>query len=197
MSKINGLLRILHRDLGRDLTSKRWAHTLRTVNTARELAELHGVDMDKVVISAYLHDCAKGLESQYKHLKPWEMMEFPDMVKDMPKLWHGPLGAYKARVEFGIEDEEILHSITYHSVGHPDFTDVGYICFVADYIEPGRDSGYRLKISEIAREDLVEGVKKVVCSKIDYLKDKNRTIHPCTTALLEKLGKMVVLQGVI
>ena len=197
MSRIHGLLRILHRDLGRDLSPKRWAHTLRTVNTAKELAQLHGVDMDKTIVAAYLHDCAKGLEKNYEHLKLWETMEYPEIAKELPKVWHGPIGAYKAKVEFGVEDEEILNSIMYHSVGHPDFSYVGYVVFVADYIEPGRDSEYRCRIYEIAKEDLIEGVKEVVRSKIEYLKNKNRIIHPCTSGLLKYLNESVVCQGVV
>ena len=37
MMNINELVRIIHRDLGKDISPKRWAHTLRTVNAAKRL----------------------------------------------------------------------------------------------------------------------------------------------------------------
>lgn len=48
------------------LSPKRFLHTLGVVETAEELAKIHGVDKEKAIISAYLHDCAKDIPEKMK-----------------------------------------------------------------------------------------------------------------------------------
>lgn len=66
--------------------------------------------------AALFHDIAK-----YR-VKEWQDGAFPEVVLDedtieIPETIHAPLGAYLARKEFGIENEEVLHAIAGHTVG--------------------------------------------------------------------------------
>ena len=54
---------------------------------------------------------------------------------DNPKTHHAPVGAYIARKEFGIKDEEILSAIRWHTLGKVDMTIFEKIIFLADKIE--------------------------------------------------------------
>lgn len=61
------------------------------------------------------------------------------MEKESTALSHSVLGSYIARYEFGIEDENILSAIRYHTTAKPDMNILEKIIYVADVIEVGRD----------------------------------------------------------
>ena len=61
--------------------------------------------------------------------------------EDWPSpLLHAPAVAALLRRE-GVEDEELLLALKYHSIGHPDFGLLGNHLYLADYLEPGREFG--------------------------------------------------------
>lgn len=49
------------------------------------------------------------------------------------------MGYYIAKYEFGIEDEDILSAIRYHTTAKPGMNILEKIIYVADVIEVGRD----------------------------------------------------------
>ena len=61
-----------------------------------------------------------------------------------PFLLHAKLGAYVAKAKYGVTDQEILSSITWHTTGKPDMTLLEKIVYIADYIEPKRDKAPNL-----------------------------------------------------
>lgn len=62
----------------------------------------------------------------------------PSDLRDAPaKMLHGPACVTRLRAE-GVDDEELLHAIMYHTIGHPRFGDIGHALYAADYLEPGR-----------------------------------------------------------
>lgn len=46
-------------EIERRLTKNRYEHTVRVMNTAESLAELHNGDKEKVLLASALHDYAK------------------------------------------------------------------------------------------------------------------------------------------
>ena len=52
-----------------------------------------------------------------------------------PKTHHAPVGAYIAKTELGVEDEEILSAIRWHTLGKINMSDFEKIIFLADKIE--------------------------------------------------------------
>ncbi len=61
-----------------------------------------------------------------------ETGEFPKKVR------HGPAAAARLRQQ-GIDDEELLEAIAYHTLGRPQLGRLGRFLFMADYLEPGRE----------------------------------------------------------
>jgi HD superfamily phosphohydrolase YqeK len=53
------------------------------------------------------------------------------------KLLHGPAAAARLGAD-GVDDVPLLCAISYHTIGHVDFDELGRALFIADYIEPGR-----------------------------------------------------------
>ncbi|MCR5213221.1 MAG: bis(5'-nucleosyl)-tetraphosphatase (symmetrical) YqeK [Eubacterium sp.] len=164
------------------LTEKRFVHSVGVEYTAATLAFVHGEDVRKARIAGLLHDCAKCLPTEEK-LKKAKKFGLPisDVERENPDLLHGKLGAYYAKEKYGVTDEDILSSITYHTTGHPDMCLLDKIIFVADYIEPNRRMIRDLtEIRKEAYEDLDKCIIHILKNTLEYLEDEGTIIDDMT-----------------
>ncbi len=122
------------------LPEKRWTHSLNVAKAAVQLSDLVGCDSQKAEIAGILHDAAKyvKLADVGSYCEKYNI-HLDDMEKKSTALSHSVLGSYIARYEFGIEDENILSAIRYHTTAKPDMNILEKIIYVADVIEVGRD----------------------------------------------------------
>lgn len=122
------------------LPEKRWTHSLNVAKAAVQLSDLVGCDSHKAEIAGILHDAAKyvKLADVGSYCEKYNI-HLDDMEKKSTALSHSVLGSYIARYEFGIEDENILSAIRYHTTAKPDMNILEKIIYVADVIEVGRD----------------------------------------------------------
>ncbi|MCM1533983.1 MAG: nicotinate (nicotinamide) nucleotide adenylyltransferase [Corallococcus sp.] len=113
------------------LTEQRFLHTFYVVKRGLQLAREE--EKDKVFLACLLHDCAKYVSpsdyEKYGFVKP------PDMP--LPVV-HSFLGASVAKRDFGVNDEEILNAVAYHTTGRPNMTRLEKIVYVADKTEETR-----------------------------------------------------------
>jgi predicted HD superfamily hydrolase involved in NAD metabolism len=164
----------------KQLTEHRYQHTLGVMETAIQLAERYGADVKKAELSAIFHDYAK--------FRPKEEMKQIILEQNMPndllvyntELWHAPVGAYLVKTEVGIQDEDILNAIRYHTSGRPNMTLLEKIVYVADYIEPGRIFPGVDEVRELAQQDLDKALIKALQNTIQFLLKKNQPIYPDT-----------------
>ncbi len=163
------------------LKPARFEHTKRVVETAVELAEAYGEDIEKTKIAAAFHDYAKYRDVE--EMKRWIIKETAlpkDLLLYHHELWHGPVGAYLVRVEHDVMDTDILSAITYHTTGHANMTLLEKIVFLADYIEPGRSFPGVDEVRKVAKEDLNQGCYLALRNTIQFLMSKGQTIYPDT-----------------
>ena len=114
------------------LPEKRLRHTANVINCALNKAKELNLDAEKVRISATLHDCAKYID----HTKVKGFV----LPKDVPvPVVHSFLGAFIAEKYLGVDDQEILDAIRFHTSGKANMTLLGKLIFVADMVEEGRD----------------------------------------------------------
>jgi len=134
--------------LKKNLTDQRFSHSIGCAECAVELAKKFNLDEKKAYVAGLLHDCAKCFSKD-------EMLDIikkhiPDIDKNElinHKTLHAPVSAYVAKTEFGVEDEDILSAIRWHTLGKIEMNDFEKIIFLADKIEPNtRDLEYRGKI---------------------------------------------------
>lgn len=156
------------------MKDRRYLHTLGTEETAYDLAIIHGCDLFKARLTALLHDCAKNLPGE-KMLQ--ECIRYGISItkteQQRTELLHAKLGVVYAREKFGIEDEEILNAIRYHTTGRPGMTLLEKIIFTADFIEPYRKPLPNLnEIRWAAYNDLDLAVTLIAKSTLDYLERK-------------------------
>ncbi len=156
----------IRKELKRTLSKKRYIHTMGVTNTAIALAMRYEEDLIQAELAGMLHDCAK-CEKATDWLHVCEAYQIPvtDVEKRNPFLLHSKLGAYMAEYSFGIKDKQILDAIQYHTTGRPNMKMLEKIIFVADYIEPNRESAPNLK--EIRKMAFVD----IDCALIMILKD--------------------------
>ena len=168
--------------LEKKLKPSRYTHTIGVAYTAASLAMAHGYPMDVAFIAGLLHDCAK-------YMSPDELLTFcgkkkidiTDAESRSPQLLHAKAGAYLARHEYGIEDEDILHAITVHTTGMPGMSLLDEIIFTADYIEPNRDKAKRLtEIRQAAFKDFHLAIEMILSDTIEYLKEAGKDIDETT-----------------
>ena len=113
------------------LPLKRVIHTANVVICALKKAKELNLDYEKVRLAATLHDCAK-----YDDYRDYKGFNLPENVP--PPVVHAFLGAFVAEKVLGIDDEEILDAIRYHTSGKAEMSTLAKLIFVADMIEEGR-----------------------------------------------------------
>ena len=164
------------------LSPKRFEHSIGVEYTAGTMAFMYGADYNKALTAGLLHDCAKYVPNDKKITKcekrgiPISECEYKN-----PELLHAKLSAVYAREKYGVDDEEILSAITYHTTGRPDMTLMDKIIYIADYIEPNRN--VLSEMEEIRREaytDIDKCLLHILKNCVMYLDKKGAAIHPVT-----------------
>ena len=168
--------------LKNDIDKKRYQHSIGVSNTSACLAMRYGCDVWKAYVAGLLHDCAKGLtEDELIGIVSRSNMEITKVERSSPELLHAKAGSVMAQEKYGIDDEDILGAIRYHTTGRPDMTILESIVFTADYIEPNRSGIPNLdKIRQIAFTDIDVAVAMICRGSILYLKKRDREIDRTT-----------------
>ena len=174
--------------LKKHLTKERYHHTVGVAYTAMSMAMKYNPQPDnnefmiKAEIAGLLHDCAKCMDNDKKiRICNKNQIAYSKLEAENPYLLHGKVGAYIARKEFDILDEDILNAITWHTTGRPDMSLLEKIIFVADYIEPSRRPIPELNlIRQLAFTDIDQAVIKILENTLKYLNEKGNPIDDMT-----------------
>lgn len=170
-------LKKYEKEIRERIGEKRFLHTIRVKDTAINLAKIHGVDEEKAEVAGFLHDCAKikDKEELIKTAKENKLLLTKDMLK-APQIIHSYLGALFAREFYGIDDEDILNAITYHTTGRANMSDLEKIIFLADYIEPMRNFDGVEKARELANKDLDAAMYFALNNTLKFLVERDSYI---------------------
>ncbi|HCI24223.1 MAG TPA: phosphodiesterase [Lachnospiraceae bacterium] len=174
--------------LKKHLTKERYHHTVGVAYTAMSMSMKYNPQPDnnefmiKAEIAGLLHDCAKCMDNDKKiRICNKNQISYSKIEAENPYLLHGKVGAYIARKEFDILDEDILNAITWHTTGRPDMSLLEKIIFVADYIEPSRRPIPELNlIRQLAFTDIDQAVIKILENTLKYLNEKGNPIDDMT-----------------
>lgn len=162
------------------MPDKRWRHTLGVVDTAVALAERFGGDVGKAELAALLHDYSKSWAiGRMEAIIRAEGLP-PELLDYDKELWHAHVGAWAVQNEHGIDDEEVLDAIRYHTSGRENMTQLEKIVCLADYMEPGRDFPGVHKIRELAQHSLEEALVAGFDSTLQLLIERRKRIFPLT-----------------
>ena len=180
----------IEKKLSKYLDEDRFQHTMGVMYTSACLAMVHGYDIKDAQVSGLLHDCAKCIPNK-KKLKMCSEHNIPvsDFERSHPFLLHSRLGAYIAHEKYGIDDQEILSAINYHTTGRREMSLLEKIIYIADYIEPNRREIPGLsKIRQIVFQNIDQAICLSSERTIRYLEDNGNKIDPMTIKTYEFYG---------
>ncbi|WP_315073403.1 bis(5'-nucleosyl)-tetraphosphatase (symmetrical) YqeK [uncultured Clostridium sp.] len=164
-----------------NLKENRYIHTLGVADTAKKLAKLNGISEEKAEIAGLAHDVAKNLsKDKIKEMMQENNIVLSDVEENNPNLWHSIVGPIEAKNKLGIEDEEILDAIRWHTTGKINMSILTKIIYIADMIEPGRDFEGIESLRKITFRNLDEGVYYGLNSSIEILLARNLLIDENT-----------------
>lgn len=179
----------LEKEIRNLMSDYRYNHTLSVVKECKELAKLFGIDEEKLVNAAYLHDITKEMPIDEQLLLCKTMgIEVDKDTLDSPKTLHSftaPALILKDYNQYA--DEEILSAVKYHTTGRANMTLIEKLLYLADYIEPTRkfDDCKRLReyfytttcdINKRLNDTIVLSLKYTISD----LLEKGEFIHPKT-----------------
>jgi nicotinate-nucleotide adenylyltransferase len=149
---------------------RRFAHTKRVMDLAEQMAWRFGEDPEKARLAALLHDYEKdpagGTEND---------------------LSHGAMAAVAAKNIFGVDDEDVLNAIRWHTTGRAGMSRLELIVFLSDTVEPGRTYEGTSRLRDHCLDDLERGATQVLVELKKYLEKKGLRVSSDTEAAIADL----------
>jgi predicted HD superfamily hydrolase involved in NAD metabolism len=168
--------------------AKRFEHSMNTAEEAVSLAKRYNADETKAYIAGLLHDVAKGLPREELESSAAENnIELDIYEKLNPELIHGKIGAAMVKRDLGINDEEILSAIKWHTTGNKNMTLLEKIIYLADIIEPGRNFKETDELRKIAYKDINDAMIFGLGHVMSFVKSRGLTLHPNSIEAYESL----------
>lgn len=183
----------IRKEMHKKLKKDRYEHTIGVMYTAASLAMCYGEDVGQALTAGLLHDCGKYCppKDQIKLCEKYGV-SLTQSELDMPALIHAKLGACLAEQEYGIQDQEILDAVSYHTTGRQGMTMLEKIIYIADYIEPNRKEIPGLdEIRSIVFQDIDRAVYLCARRTAHYLTDAGRAVDPATVSTYEYYEKKI------
>lgn len=173
------------------LNYHRFSHTLGVAYTARQLAIRHGIDPVKAEQAGLLHDCAKcmPLKEMQQIAKTYSLTTDPEQLSS-GALLHSLTGAWIACNRYGMADPEVLNAVSYHNTGHPGMTRLEMVVYLADAIEPGRNSYPVLdRVRLLSQLSLERALLMEMEATAEYVLSSGKHLHSLTVSTIEWLKK--------
>jgi len=161
------------------------ARVARLLDSWAEAREVAREERARWVAAGYLHDALRDADDE--GLRARVPLEFRDLPA---KVLHGPAAAQRLREE-GVDDEELLHAIAFHTLGSPEFGKLGMALYAADFLEPGRElrEAWRSELRARAPKDLGGVVRAILEARIRHLMARGRPLRPETVAFWNRMSE--------
>lgn len=175
--------RVLSRDeiravLSNRLSRERYEHSLRVAETARELAELHGVQAEAAERAGLWHDAYKELPVAEQIARAREKGILTPEYEAHPHLLHGPLAAACLPDDFGETDADVLQAVRLHTTGDAGMSRLDMVVYLADLLEPAHDFPGVDRLRARARASLEGGMVAALEHTLQYLLQRGAWIDP-------------------
>ena len=99
---------------------------------------------------------------------------------------HGPAAAERAAAE-GERDRGVLDAVRYHTIGSPQWDDVGRMLYLADFLEPGRSIPDRAELARRVPNERDLVLQEVVRRRIEWILRSGWTMPEATIAFWNQL----------
>jgi predicted HD superfamily hydrolase involved in NAD metabolism len=190
LTKEDFLLEVDLEKIKKRLGEKRYKHTLYVLEAASKLAKNLNLNQKKVKTAALLHDIAKSKNpEELKLILKDSRWNVDQMEAAIAPILHAPAGAVIAEKEFGVEDQEVLEAIRYHTLGHPEMGKIAQVIYAADFISEDRQFSTLDEIRKKTERDFELGLYLITTNIIKYQLEQDNFIHPYSNDLRNKLLK--------
>ena len=174
---------IIFREVKKELSSKRFAHTQGVINKAIELAQRHEGNVEQARLAALLHDVVREWTPAQWLAEAKNMgLVIDEAALHSPVLLHAPLAAWVAKKRFGVTDETVLRAIARHTIGGTGLSLLDKIIYLADGLEEGRSYKGVAELRQLALQDVDAAMLAVYDQTLRYMIKREEAIHPETIA---------------
>jgi nicotinate-nucleotide adenylyltransferase len=153
------------------MSEERFIHSKNVAFYAARFARRLGLNAEKVFLSAILHDIAKEISP----LKPLD--EYKD---NAPKVIHQYDAVDICKRDFGIQDDDILGAVKYHTTGCADMTPLQKLIYSADKLEDTREYEGVEEIRDLIIEDFEKGFLLLLKKNCENVVEKCGTLSGTT-----------------
>lgn len=161
------------------LKESRYIHSLNVADSAKFLAAKYGCDCEKAYTSGLLHDVMKNAsdEEQLEVISKagWKLT---DCEKANKKLWHAVAGAAFMKTELGIEDEDMIEAVRYHTTARKKMSVLEKVIYVADFISADRNYPEVDDVRKAADESLEKAMMLGLEFCIQEIAKRRQILHP-------------------
>lgn len=165
-------------------------HIQRVRVIAVELADDHKLDKVRVDFAAAAHDIARA-EANHLLLAEAQTAGIPitNVDEDNPMLLHGPVGAERLRANLGVNDEEILEAVYWHTTALATMGSIAKVVFLADKMDLSKASRYPHigRVRELAADDLNKAIAEFLKGDLIRLLSEGKMAHPSSIEALNSL----------
>ena len=157
---------------------KTYYHCMEVGEYAYQLGEKYLTSPEKVSIAGYLHDISAIYPNNQRISVAQKYgIELNEAEMAIPMIIHQKISKSIAKMDFGIEDNEILSAIECHTTLKKNYSDIDLVLFVAD----------KIKWDQEGKPPYLDGLLQALnCSLenaayfyIDYiLKHDIKVVHP-------------------
>ena len=157
---------------------KTYYHCMEVGEYAYQLGERYLTSPEKVSIAGYLHDISAVYPNNQRiNVAQKYGIELNEAEMAFPVIIHQKISKSIAKMDFGIEDNEILSAIECHTTLKKNYSDIDLVLFVAD----------KIKWDQEGKPPYLDGLLQALnCSLenaayfyIDYiLKHDIKVVHP-------------------
>ncbi len=177
--------------LKRNLSREKYGHVLRVAETARRLAELHGLSGRKAQLAGLLHDAGKNFTSP--EVEPFlRRIRYTAEEKRIPALWHAKVGEEIAKRLFRVKDRSVLEAVSNHVIGSAAMDGLAKAVFLADKIEPGRSYKGVKELRALSKKSLDAAMLSALLAGIVFVARKEKRLHHLSIKVLESFVKKCV-----
>lgn len=179
----------IDRYLQKNLSKKRYQHSVRVMQKAMEYAILYHEDLEQVKIIALAHDIAKEMSEKdsekyiIKHNLNQSLLHTENRY-----LVHGYIGADILERKYHFT-KEMSDAVRYHTTARKKMTMLDKIIYLADKTEEGRIYPNIEKEKELAIENIDEAIILTLQNSIERKLEKGKKINKLSIEALNYLQK--------
>ena len=157
---------------------------------AKELAKRYGADVKKAELAALCHDLYRKLDAGGLAQAVREL-GIDEKYAGNINLAHGKVAAAAMKRDFGINDEDVLNAVSFHTTGRAGMSLLEKIIYVADGAEENRDYPGVERVRKAAFEDIDKACLMMMENTIEYVKGQGQNLDEETLSAAEYFRKIL------